>query len=105
MKRFALATMMTAALLLPAMHAEDKIADRKDRQQGRIAQGVASGQLTPRETANLETREKNLNTTIRNDRAANGGHLTAQEKNRINNRQNNISHKIYRDKHNGATQK
>ena len=81
-----------------------EIAQRKENQQDRIAQGVKSGQLTPGETARLENREKNLNQSIRNDRAANGGKLTAQEKKQINNRQNNISNSIYKDKHNQAKQ-
>ena len=104
MKRFALATVMTAALLLPAVKAGDTIKDRKENQQGRIAQGVKSGQLTTGETARLENREKKLNQNIRNDRAANGGKLTAQEKKQINSRQNNISKSIYKDKHNQAKQ-
>jgi hypothetical protein len=105
MKRFAQFAMISAALLLPLLHADDKIADRKDNQQDRIAQGVKSGQLTPAETARLETREKNLNQTIRADRAGNNGKLTPQEKQQVNNRQNRISRSIYKDKHNSATQK
>src|SRR5690349_18383083 len=104
MKRFALTTMMTAALLLPAMYADEQVHDRKQNQQARIAQGVKSGQLNADETARLENREKNLNQTIRKDRAANGGKLTAQEKKQVNHRQNKISNSIYKDKHNQATQ-
>jgi hypothetical protein len=104
MKRFALTTMMTAALLLPSMNADELIHARKDNQQARIAQGVKSGQLNAAETGRLENREKNLNQTIRKDRAANGGKLTAQEKGTVNQRQNNISKSIYKDKHNQPTQ-
>ena len=104
MKRFAMTMMMTAALMLPAMYADEQIHDRKQNQQARIGQGVKSGQLNANETARLETREKNLNQTIRNDRAANGGKLTAAEKARVNARQNKISNSIYKDKHNQATQ-
>ena len=100
MKRFALSTMIMAALMLPGMYADDQIHNRRENQQARIAQGVTSGQLTPAETARLENREKNLNKTIRNDRAANGGKLTAQEKQQVNRRQNNISKSIYQNKHN-----
>ena len=42
-------------------------------QQGHIAQGIRTGQLTPGETKNLESRESRLNGEIHNDRAANGG--------------------------------
>jgi hypothetical protein len=100
MKRFAITTMMTAALMLPTIKADALIHARRENQQDRIAQGVKNGSLTPAETARLETREKNLNKTIRADRAGNNGKLTTKEKMQINNRQNRISRSIYRDKHN-----
>lgn len=69
-------------------------------QQQRIAQGVKSGQLTPRETANLEGRERNINREVRADRSANGGHLTAGERAQVGAQHANLSQKIYADKHN-----
>ena len=77
---------------------------RRENQQDRIANGVRSGQLTPRETRRLEGRETRLNHTIRSDRKANDGKLTAQERRQVNRRQNRISRSIYRDKHNNARQ-
>ena len=56
--------------------AGSQIHNRKENQQDRIANGVASGQLTAGETADLEKRESKLNEEIRTDRAANGGSLT-----------------------------
>ncbi len=94
--------LLTAAMLLPA-YGEGRIEQRKENQQNRIGQGVASGQLTPRETANLENREARLNREVRRDRRANGGPLTPAEKRRVNRQQNRLSGNIYRDKHNGAT--
>ncbi|MBB5343390.1 YXWGXW repeat-containing protein [Tunturibacter empetritectus] len=88
----------------PATAAMNTVNGRRYDQQGRIANGVASGQLTADETKHLENREANLNSTIHNDRQANGGSLTSQERQNINQRQNNISNSIYDDKHNGATQ-
>lgn len=81
----------------------DKIHDRKDNQQDRIAQGVDNGQLTPRETSNLENKEANLNQEMRDDRQANGGKLTAGEKAQVNRQQNHLSNQIYDDKHNANT--
>lgn len=113
MKKVLLGMAISAALLLPvyAQEAqpapeakEGRIQRRKENQQGRIAQGVGSGQLTARETANLEHKEANMNHEIRNDRKANGGTLTAQEKRQVNRQQNRVSRDIYRDKHNGKTQ-
>ncbi len=80
------------------------IEQRKDNQQQRIAQGVRSGQLTPRETSNLERREASVNREERQMRRADGGHLTSSDKAALTARQNRISHSIYRDKHNAAQQ-
>jgi hypothetical protein len=78
------------------------INQRRENQQDRIAQGVRSGQLTPRETSRLESRESRLNHEIRNDRRAHNNHLTAPERRQINRQQNRMSKSIYRDKHNRA---
>ncbi|MGH9560854.1 MAG: YXWGXW repeat-containing protein, partial [Terracidiphilus sp.] len=74
---------------------------RRENQQDRIANGVGSGQLTAGETKNLESREANVNREVRDDRQANGGKLTQQERQQVNRQQNNVSHSIYQDKHNG----
>ncbi|HET9400699.1 MAG TPA: hypothetical protein VFO34_07085 [Candidatus Acidoferrales bacterium] len=79
------------------------IQDRRENQQDRIAQGVNSGQLTPGETANLETKEAALNGEIAADRKANGGTLTQTEKQQVNQQQNQLSKQIYTDKHNSAS--
>jgi hypothetical protein len=78
--------------------------ERAANQQGRIAQGVHSGQLTGGETRNLENREASIHNQAAADRAANGGHLTGQERQQINQRQNNVSRSINEDKHNANTQ-
>jgi len=87
----------------PAPAAKPTIAQRKENQQDRIANGVKSGQLTPGETANLETKEAAINGETKADRAANGGKLTSAEKTQINGQQNQMSKQIYADKHNGNT--
>lgn len=81
------------------------IQQRKENQQDRIAQGVKSGQLTAKETANLEHKEARINREEHRDRAANGGKLTPQEKRQINRQQNRVSRDIHRDKHNDRVQK
>jgi hypothetical protein len=98
-------TMIGAALLLGTASAQDnRIQQRKENQQDRIAQGVKSGSLTPHETANLENKEAGLNKEIRNDRKQNGGNLTNKEKAQVNRQQNHLSKNIYKDKHNAARQ-
>jgi hypothetical protein len=87
----------------PAAKPDPSIAQRKENQQDRIAQGVKSGQLTAGETANLETKEAAINGETKADRAANGGKLTSAEKTQINKQQNGVSKQIYQDKHNANT--
>jgi hypothetical protein len=86
-----------------APKADPTIAERKEKQQDRIANGVKSGQLTAGETAKLETKEAAINGETKADRAANGGKLTAAEKAQINKQQNGLSKQIYKDKHNAST--
>lgn len=81
----------------------DTIKDRRENQQDRIAQGVASGQLTPGETSKIETQESAVNGEIAADRKADGGKLTQSEKQTINGQQNKLSGEIYNDKHNAAS--
>jgi len=102
MKRMIVTMMMLAGV---ALAQDPKLAERKENQQDRIANGVKSGALTPRETSRLENKESRINREVRNDRKANGGNLTNNEKKQINQQQNKVSKDIYRDKHNGATQK
>jgi hypothetical protein len=87
----------------PAAKPDPSIAQRKENQQDRIANGVQSGQLTAGETSKLETKEAAINGETRADRAANGGKLTAAEKTQINGQQNKLSNQIYKDKHNANT--
>jgi len=91
----------TTSTTTPAQ--DPSIAQRKENQQDRIANGVKSGQLTAGETANLESKEAAINGETRADRAANGGKLTAAEKQQVNQQQNHLSKQIYDDKHNANT--
>ena len=111
MKKALFGIVIASATFLPAYaqdqaapHQPGRIQMRRENQQDRIVQGVASGQLTARETANLEHKEAKLNRETRNDRKANGGTLTAQERRQINRQQNGLSRNIYRDKHNARVQ-
>ena len=94
----AFCTLLTGAGL--AQVTGQTIQERKNDQQGRIAQGVRSGQLTRGETRNLESRERSVNREEHAMRRADGGHLTAGDKAALTRRQNNISRSISKDKHN-----
>jgi hypothetical protein len=72
---------------------------RMAEQQQRIGQGIEHGQLSPTQGANLEHREQNIDRQVHNDRQANGGHLTQQEKHQVNREQNHASQKIHEDRH------
>jgi len=81
----------------------ETIAQRKDNQQDRIAQGIDSGQLTAGETKNLETKEAGVNKEEHTMRSEDDGHLTAADRAKLNNQQNHLSNQIYDDKHNDNT--
>src|SRR5580698_110836 len=83
---------------------KSEVGRRAENQQDRIAQGIKSGQLTAGETSHLESKDAAINREVRNDRAANGGKLTSQEKAQVNHQQNNVSKQIYKDKHNAKKQ-
>lgn len=71
---------------------------REERQQQRIGNGVKNGTLTPKQTANLERREANLQNREQSDMAKHNGHLTKREQANLNRRENRISRSIARDK-------
>ena len=81
-----------------------EIQERKENQQDRIAQGVASGELTARETARIEGKESELNQETRDMRALDGGKLTPQDRATVNQQQNKLSKQIYEQKHDEQTQ-
>lgn len=91
-------TLGILALAIAGTAHAQRIENRKDDQQARIAQGARSGALTPGETARLEGREARLNRQIRRDRADGRG-LTPTERARIEREQNALSRSIYRQKH------
>jgi YXWGXW repeat-containing protein len=87
----------------PNTVAMDSVNGRRYNQQQRIANGIRSGQMTPGEAARAEHHEQNINRHIAADRSANGGRLTQQERQNINQRQNSASRQIYNEKHNDKT--
>ena len=80
------------------------INQRKENQQDRIGQGIQSGQVTAGEASKLETKESDLNKEERLMRAEDNGKLTSADKKALTQQQNQLSNRIYKDKHNGAVQ-
>ena len=81
-----------------AQTATPRLDQREANQQQRINQGVASGQLTPREAGNLQRRENRLN--AHETRAKADGVVTPQERRHLQREANHNSRKIYNKKHN-----
>jgi hypothetical protein len=84
-----------------AQTATPKLDLREANQQNRINQGVATGQLTPREVNNLQRRENKLNAN--EARAKADGVVTPAERRRLQREANKNSRKIYHKKHNRRT--
>ena len=70
---------------------------RQARQARRINQGIASGQLTPKEAARLKAREHRLQAAKL--AAKSDGVVTKRERNTLQHRANHNSHAIKRHKH------
>ncbi len=103
-KKISITSLILAGALLAAPAAfAGEIGQRQAHQQARIAQGIASGQLTAREATRLERQEGALQSEKVAMRTLNGGTLTRTDKVILNNQENRISDKIYREKHNRWT--
>ena len=81
-----------------AVPADARINQRQNRQQSRIYNGVASGELNRREAGRLEAREARINRYEARSRADGGG-LNWRERYRIERMQDRTSRAIYRQKH------
>ena len=92
---------LVVGLLMPVWAGEVKA--REENQQDRINQGVASGELTAKETAHLEKGEANIEAA--RQQALSDGKVTRKEKTRLNHAENKQSRKIYRAKHNNKKAK
>lgn len=97
----ALLVLLSAAAAFAGDPAMPGAEGRQQIQQGRIADGVASGRLTPGETIRLERQQAGIERTQRRMEA--DGRVTAGERARLHVRQDKASRDIYRAKHNGRT--
>jgi hypothetical protein len=76
---------------------EQRFDNRQTRQEQRIDQGVASGRLTPAETARLEGQQTRL--AHAESRVESDGVVTRKEAIHLEKRQDKASRNIYRQKH------
>lgn len=75
-----------------------RVDQREANQQARIAQGAASGNLTPHETQRLEKEQAHINNAEAKAKA--DGTVTAKERRRLHAMQDGASRDIHRKKHN-----
>jgi hypothetical protein len=78
---------------------------REANQDQRISNGLKSGQMTSGEAARADRTQSAIDSQVHNDRAANGGKLTGQERQQVNGEQNAASRQIYNEDHNANTVK
>jgi hypothetical protein len=78
-----------------------QLANREQRQDARIQQGIQSGQLTPQEATRLQSRELRIDARIAKQEAQPGG-LTAQQFMKDTFSQDTASLSIWFHKHNGS---
>lgn len=76
---------------------------REANQDQRVANGLRSGQMTSGEAARADRTQSRIDQQVHNDRVANGGRLTGQERQQVNREQNAASRQIYDENHNGKT--
>ena len=85
------------ASVASAQTATPNVTKRQENQQARIAQGVKSGELTPKETEHLEAREAKIQHDKKEAKA--DGTVTAAERSKLHREENRTSRAIYRQKH------
>ena len=84
-----------------ATTATPRVDAREAKQEKRIEQGMASGQLTPRETLRLEREQKRV--TVAEAKAKADGTVTAGERKHLHKMQNAASKDIHHQKHDAQT--
>jgi hypothetical protein len=90
--------------LIPLAASAGEVENRVHDQNARISQGVQNGSLTYGEYRRVDGRLDQIQAQRNRDLRNGGGHLTGAQYARLNHEQNNLSNRIYFDKHNQARQ-
>lgn len=93
------AVLMLTTMVASAGNQTPRADAREARQDARIVQGVASGELTTREVVRLEARQEHIENV--EDRAKADGTVTAAERRKLERKQDRSSRAIHRRKHDG----
>lgn len=77
----------------------NQVQRRINRQQARVDQGVADGQINARQAAHDDAKLAREQNSLNQDEANNGGHITKAEQVNLNRRLNRGSAQIYNQRH------
>ena len=78
---------------------EQNVQHRYQSEQTRIADGIRNGDLTEAEAKTLEKKQADLNREAVQMKKANGGKLSAVDRAKLEQQQNQLSKQIYQQKH------
>lgn len=95
--RILLPGFILSLLVAPVLADAGPIEERQQRQQDRIAEGVASGSLTPKEATRLEAEQTKIGAEKR--AFLRDGKLGPRERAKLRRDQNRASRHIYKEKH------
>jgi hypothetical protein len=95
-------SLLFAGAALAAGPAVQEATQRDVNQQGRIEQGLQSGQLSTKEAGQLERQQSRIDGTEARD-LKRDGKLTGADQAQLDRMQNRASANIYKDKHNSVT--
>jgi hypothetical protein len=104
MYKQALIASIALAAFIPVAASAGEVQNRIDNQNARINQGVANGSLTYGEYHRLDVAADRIQWQRNRDLRAGDGHLTPVEYRNLNREENNLSDRIYFDKHNDRSQ-
>lgn len=90
--------------LIPLAASAGEVENRVHNEQTRINQGVGNGSMTYGEYHRTEGRLDQIQAQRKRDLRADGGHLTAGQYAHLNHEENNLSSRVYFDKHNQTQQ-
>lgn len=101
------AAIAAAALLalFPIAANAGEVQNRINNENARINQGVHNGSLTYGEYHRVDGRADQIQAQRNRDLRNGGGHLTASQYHQLNREENNLSDRIYFDKHNTNNQR
>jgi hypothetical protein len=93
------ATALLASMVAPLAASAGEVENRIHHENARIDQGVRNGSLTYGEYHRLDNAADRIQAQRNRDLRRNDGHLTQAEDRQLNREENNLSDRIYFQKH------